>query len=106
MTRKDYIRIAKIVKDNKLYTNNSTRKILKHDSLVNDFVIMLKKDNNNFDKQRFIDACQQIVHPKPPLPTNKKSPRYQRAFSFILNIYNFNYNYKFNLITTPQGEYN
>ena len=58
MTRKDYIRIASIIRSNKLYTNSSTRKILKYDNLVEDFVIMLKKDNNNFDKERFIDACQ------------------------------------------------
>ena len=58
MTRKDYIKIANIIKDNKLYTNNSTRKILKHDNLVNDFVIMFKKDNERFDKERFIKACQ------------------------------------------------
>ena len=58
MTKKDYIQIASIIKDNKLYTNNSTRKILKHDNLVNDFVVMFKKDNDRFDKERFIKACQ------------------------------------------------
>ena len=58
MTKKDYIMIASIIKDNKLYTNNSTRRILKHDNLVNDFVVMFKKDNKRFDKERFIKACQ------------------------------------------------
>ena len=58
MTKKDYIKIASIIKDNKLYTNNSTRRILKHDNLVNDFVVMFKKDNKRFDKERFIKACQ------------------------------------------------
>ena len=57
MTKKDYIKIASIIKDNKLYTNNSTRRILKHDNLVNDFVVMFKKDNKRFDKERFIKAC-------------------------------------------------
>ena len=58
MTKKDYIKIASIIKDNKLYTNNSTRRILKHDNLVNDFVVMFKKDNKRFDKERFLKACQ------------------------------------------------
>ena len=57
MTRKHYIKIAKIIKDNKLYTNNSTRKILKHDSLIDDLCDMMYKDNNLFDRHRFIDAC-------------------------------------------------
>ena len=58
MTKKDYIKIASIIKDNKLYTNNSTRKILKHDSLIDDLCIMFKQDNNNFDKVRFVEACE------------------------------------------------
>ena len=46
MTKKDYIKIASIIKDNKL------------DDVVDDFVIMFKKDNKRFDKERFIKACQ------------------------------------------------
>ena len=58
MTRKDYIKIARIIKDNKLYTNNSTRKILKHDSLINDICDMMYEDNNLFDRAKFIQACE------------------------------------------------
>ena len=47
MTKKDYIMIASIIKDNKL-----------NDDAVDDFVIMFKKDNERFDKERFIKACQ------------------------------------------------
>ena len=47
MTKKDYIQIASIVKDNNIDTDT-----------VNDFVIMFKKDNERFDKERFIKACQ------------------------------------------------
>ena len=47
MTKKDYIKIASIIKDNKL-----------NDVVVDDFVIMFKKDNKRFDKERFIKACQ------------------------------------------------
>ena len=47
MTKKDNIKIASIIKDNKL-----------NDVVVDDFVIMFKKDNKRFDKERFIKACQ------------------------------------------------
>ena len=47
MTKKDYIKIASIIKDNKL-----------NDVVVDDFVIMFKKDNKRFNKERFIKACQ------------------------------------------------
>ena len=47
MTKKDYIMIASIIKDNQL-----------NDDVVDGFVIMFKKDNKRFDKERFIKACQ------------------------------------------------
>ena len=46
MTKKDYIIIAKIIKENKLNDG------------VNDFVIMFQDNNDRFDKDRFIKACQ------------------------------------------------
>ncbi len=56
MTRKDYIRFAKIIKDN---TSISGYKIvLNKDSFINGLCDVLKKDNINFDKQRFLDACE------------------------------------------------
>ena len=60
MTKKDYISKAKIVKDNTLnhWTSNMPYDKLKKDELVNDFVIMFKKDNNRFDKERFVNACK------------------------------------------------
>ena len=58
MTRKDYIKIARIIKDNKLYTNNSTRKILKHDNLIHDLILMFEEDNYLFDRDKFIEACE------------------------------------------------
>ena len=53
MSRKHYIRLARIIKDNKLYTNNSIRK---HNFIL-DLCEMLKQDNSLFDKERFINAC-------------------------------------------------
>ena len=66
MTKKDYISIAKIVKDNtsnKMTINLEgdyldTIDMLDKDSIINDFVIMFKKDNNKFDKERFVNACK------------------------------------------------
>ena len=55
MTRKDYIKIARIIKDN---TMNDTQPILNKDSLIDDLCIVFKEDNNLFDRQRFIDACE------------------------------------------------
>ena len=54
MTRKDYIRFAKIIKDNKL---NDTKYLIK-DSLIDDLCIVFKQDNSLFDKARFVDACE------------------------------------------------
>ena len=56
MTKKDYIRFAKIIKDN---TNMSGYKIiLNKDSFINDLCDVLKKDNIIFDRLRFIEACE------------------------------------------------
>tara|TARA_R100000805_G_C3606175_1_gene106642 strand:+ start:245 stop:421 length:177 start_codon:yes stop_codon:yes gene_type:complete len=56
MTRKDYIKIASIIKDNSVSDDKLIRYIAK-DPLIKDFVIMFKKDNERFDKERFIKAC-------------------------------------------------
>ena len=55
MTKKDYIRFAKIIKDSKCYNYNN--RLLK-DSLIDDLCIVFKQDNSLFDRQRFIDACE------------------------------------------------
>ena len=56
MTKKDYIMIASIIKDNSVSDDKLIRYIAK-DPLIKDFVIMFKKDNKRFDKERFIKAC-------------------------------------------------
>ena len=58
LSRKHYIKIASIIKDNTIYSNNSTRRILKKDNLINDLSNMFKYDNNLFDCQRFEEACK------------------------------------------------
>ena len=57
LSRKYYRMIAKCIKSNKIYSNNSTRKIIKMDNLINDLCVELKQDNNLFNKDRFVDAC-------------------------------------------------
>ena len=55
MTRKDYIKIASIIKDNT--NSNSFGELYKY-SLIDDLCIMFKKDNSLFNKARFVDACE------------------------------------------------
>ena len=53
MTRKDYIKIAKIISD---CTYNDYE--FDNHKLVSELCIMFKEDNNNFDRQRFVNACE------------------------------------------------
>ena len=55
MTRKDYIKIAKIIKDNTL---RDTQPILNKDNLIHDLVLMFEDDNHLFDGSRFKEACE------------------------------------------------
>ena len=58
MTRKDYIRFAKIIKDNTINGNELKYLSINKDSLIEDLCIIFKQDNSNFDKARFIKACE------------------------------------------------
>ena len=58
MTRKDYIKIARIIKDNTINGNELKYLSINKDSLIEDLCIILKEDNSLFDRQRFIDACE------------------------------------------------
>ena len=62
MTRKHYIAIAKIIKDNSVPIDDyqevlSSIAINKY-NLVNDLCDMMYKDNNLFNRARFKKACQ------------------------------------------------
>lgn len=46
MTRKHFIEIARILRDNKA-----------SDELINDFARLCEKNNKNFDGKRFAEAC-------------------------------------------------
>ena len=64
MSRKHYIKVAKIVKDSTLLykyrDSNDGRKMLptiNKTLLVSELCTMFKADNSLFDRQRFINAC-------------------------------------------------
>ena len=60
MTRKDYIKIARVIKDNTSSNDNkrfASSRLYKY-SLIDDLCIVLKQDNNNFDKAKFVEACE------------------------------------------------
>jgi|TARA_R100001463_G_C3420213_1_gene210176 hypothetical protein len=50
MTRKDYIKLANLISWNGKVKSNKV--------FLNDLASMLKSDNQKFDKERFINACQ------------------------------------------------
>ena len=54
MTRKDYIMIAEVISDSTLDLMDTH--ILKSTLIIN-LSKQLKKDNNRFDRDRFIKAC-------------------------------------------------
>ena len=59
MTRKDYVMLARVIKDNTIIDNST---MLPHNklnkiTLISDLMIALNKDNALFNGKRFIDAC-------------------------------------------------
>ena len=57
MTKKHFIIIAKAIKNNSIYSNNSTRRIIKKDALINDLCNEFISLNPLFDWDKFKDAC-------------------------------------------------
>ena len=62
ITRKDYIKIAKAVKDSTSedYANIGDKNIVNKQSLIWNLCSVFEKDNPNFDWGRFRDACTEI----------------------------------------------
>ena len=59
MTRKHYILIAKIIKDNTFIHNDKPMMSnINKDCLIVDLCEMFKDDNKLFNKDRFIEACK------------------------------------------------
>ena len=59
MTRKDYIKLAKIINNNIVIEEdiNNNLELSLHKGLIFELTKMLKEDNNNFDVNRFNNAC-------------------------------------------------
>ena len=57
LSRKHYRLIANAIKCNTIYSNNSTRKIIKKDALIDDLCNIFIIDNRLFDWRKFEDAC-------------------------------------------------
>ena len=58
MSRKHYVRVAKIIKDNTIKGSQSQMlPMINKVMLVNLLGSMFKEDNNNFDAVRFVSAC-------------------------------------------------
>ena len=60
MTRKDYIKIARVIKDNTSTNEDisySSSRLYKY-NLIDDLIDIFEDDNPLFDRQRFINACE------------------------------------------------
>ena len=57
MTKKDYVFIAKIIKDNTSTNDDKMLPTINKINLINALCIMFSKDNKRFNKGIFIDAC-------------------------------------------------
>ena len=58
MTRKHFKEIAEAIKEN---TMRDTQPILNKETLINDLSLIFIRDNSNFNKSRFVDACDERV---------------------------------------------
>jgi hypothetical protein len=52
MTRKHFKQFAEVIKDNRSNIKNVDR-------LINDLSLIFMRDNSNFNKSRFVEACDE-----------------------------------------------
>ncbi len=57
MTKKDYIKIAKSIKDNTGDDYYDEGHMVYKDGIIQDLCAVFLEDNPNFDKDKFIKAC-------------------------------------------------
>ncbi len=57
MTRKDYVRLAEVFKDNRPEEHWDANKRVQWNLLVNGMAKALNADNHAFKPERFVDAC-------------------------------------------------
>ena len=59
MTRKDYVKIAKAINNNSYSATKMGIKYLAQENLLNALCTIFKEDNPNFDRTRFLTACNE-----------------------------------------------
>jgi hypothetical protein len=62
MTKKDYVKIAAVIKTNsglETYLSDETNRIYKQaaSDIASDLAVVFQSDNNRFDQDRFLEAC-------------------------------------------------
>ena len=57
MTKKDYIKIASIIKDNTLDVSGKMLPSINKVKLVSELSMMFKRDNTLFNRSKFVEAC-------------------------------------------------
>ena len=57
LSRKHYILIAKIIKDNTCEVEDTTWKVLDKNTLVDKLCQVFARDNSLFSRDRFVEAC-------------------------------------------------
>ena len=60
MTKKDYIKLAKLIKKQDVGIINSPKIYMDKEEFIYDLCDMLKEDNSNFNKETFKKACSNI----------------------------------------------
>ena len=61
MTKKDYIKIAKLIKKQDVGIINSPKIYMDKEEFISDLCEILKDDNPNFSKETFRRACSNIT---------------------------------------------
>ena len=59
LTKKYYKLIAKVIKDNTSQTEDNNTLIIDRDNFINDLAIEFKADNHLFNRDKFIEACNE-----------------------------------------------
>lgn len=57
MSKKHYEAIARIIHNNTTLDSKGEEDIVQRDTLLGDLIDFFRKDNPNFDANRFLDAC-------------------------------------------------
>ena len=59
LSRKHYISIASIIKDNTCEVEATTWKVLDKVTLINELCKVFARDNSLFSRDRFVNACDE-----------------------------------------------